>query len=363
MQTNAVSYNTTRATSEKQVRNTPAKKKDKFLVASVIALMFLALALAVLANSVSRMREQELKLMEMELRMAEVSVTPPQEQLSASDGGNAASEVQAELIAEEPQTETETYVCTSSTEVKAYQYPDITSAVVGKIQRGSKVEVKSEGDQYYCCILSNGKEGYVAKRYLYKDGDFVHVPGAVDLREYLPGAQFEMLFASPNNITGHAMYPAIPILEESTAKMLLKAAEIFRADGYVIKIYDAYRPKSAQYELYDIVKDSRFIANPYVSNSWHQLGRAVDMSLVNARTGEELEMPTPMHTFDLSAARGRSGTWTDAARINVDYMTSVMQQVGFGTINSEWWHFENTKSEGGYLPTDLQLDSIEYRAG
>jgi len=208
-------------------------------------------------------------------------------------------------------------------------------------------------------MLDDGTVGYMEKRFLTKDGAFVHVPGAVDLREYLPQLEYELLFASPNNITGHPLYPAVPLLEENTAEMLKQAEEIFERDGYMIKIYDAYRPKRAQYELYDIVQDNRYIANPYTTNSWHQLGRAVDMSLVNMRTGEELEMPTPMHTFDSDASRFNSSRWTEAAKANVEYMTSVMTSVGFGTISTEWWHFENTKS-GGYLDVDMDLSSPLY---
>jgi len=43
-------------------------------------------------------------------------------------------------------------------------------------------------------------------------------------------------------------------------------------------------------------------------------------------------------------------------------MTSVMESVGFSTIDTEWWHFEYLGS-GGYLPVDLDLNSVEYTTG
>ena len=74
-----------------------------------------------------------------------------------------------------------------------------------------------------------------------------------------------------------------------------------------------------QIKLYDIVHDNKLIANPYTGGSWHQRGRAIDMSLIDNATGLELEMPTPMHTFDdtiprrvTAAIRGqrrRAKTW------------------------------------------------------
>ena len=128
------------------------------------------------------------------------------------------------------------------------------------------------------------------------------------LRVFLPEAEFDLLFASCNNITGKAMYPAIPILEQGTAEMLFKAYQRFLEDGYAIKIYDAYRPLSAQIKLFDIVQDLRFIADPSKGYSWHQRGRAVDMSLIDLSTGKELVMPTPMHTFSMEAARTKAAS-------------------------------------------------------
>ena len=189
---------------------------------------------------------------------------------------------------------------------------------------------------------------------------YVHIPHAVDLREYLPDAQFDIINATENNVTGRILYPAIPLMEEESAALLKEAYEIFKADGYTMVIYDAYRPKSAQKALYDIVKDHRFIADPYTSRSWHNLGRAVDISLAHSETGELLEMPSPMHTFNESAMRRFHDSWSPEVRQNVDYMTDVMTSCGFGTITSEWWHFEYTGS-GYFLEDDMDLEFLANR--
>lgn len=189
---------------------------------------------------------------------------------------------------------------------------------------------------------------------------YVHIPHAVDLREYLPDARFDIINATENNVTGRILYPAIPLMEEESAALLKEAYEIFKADGYAMVIYDAYRPKSAQKALYDIVKDHRFIADPYNSRSWHNLGRAVDISLAHSETGELLEMPSPMHTFNESAMRRFHDSWSPEVRQNVDYMTDVMTSCGFGTITSEWWHFEYTGS-GYFLEDDMDLEFLANR--
>lgn len=339
------------------MKDKASKKRDYLLLVIVVLTLFIALFSAVLLFNVKDMQKQQREELQQEIARLE-----QEENHVVTIGGEEkeTEEAISEEVPEASQIETETYTCIARREARCYQYPDTASAVLAKIKNGDKIEVGGEEEnRFYLCVLDDGTVAYVERKYLNKDGAYAHVPGAVDLREFLPNAEFELLFASPDNITGHAMYPAIPLLEENTAYMLLEAAQIFERDGYAIKIYDAYRPKSAQFELYDIVQDNRFIANPYNCNSWHQLGRAVDMSLINMRTGEELEMPTPMHTFDVSASRFNSRTWTEAAKANVDYMTSVMTSVGFGTLSTEWWHFENTGT-GGYLDPNMDLTDPAY---
>lgn len=252
------------------------------------------------------------------------------------------------------------YVCTAGSGLNCRLSPSQDSPALCAVGYGEQVEVLGRDGDFFLCRLSDGGLAYCSVGYMSSEKNYVELPGAVDLRVYLPSLQFEMLFASPYNITGEAMYAPIPLLESSTARLLARALDIFQSSGYTIKIYDAYRPKSAQYKLYDIVQNNWYIANPYTGNSWHQLGRAVDISLVDLSTGEELEMPTPMHTFAEDACRFSSATWSEEARQNVDYMTEVMTSVGFGTISTEWWHFEYTET-GDFMDPDLDYSSLTYR--
>jgi len=269
----------------------------------------------------------------------------------------------ASLMASESFVPMEEAVYTSTaSNLNCREKPDIVCAVLCLIPKGTQVTVLGADGEFYLCRLEDGSYVYCSKLYLTDGMLYASIDGAVDLRQYLKNAEFEILFASENNIAGYPLYPAVPVLEITTATLLKRAFEIFYEDGYIIKIYDAYRPKSAQYVLYNILPDNRYLANPYVGNSWHQLGRAVDMSLIDIATGEELEMPTEMHGFRSEASRRKSSQWTEAARNNVDYMTSVMESVGFSTIDTEWWHFEYLGS-GGYLPVDLDLNSVEYTTG
>jgi len=250
-------------------------------------------------------------------------------------------------------TQTQSLYTVTCTNLNCRAVPANNCKIYTQIYYGDQVTVLGQDGDFYLCKLRSGGLAYCSAYYLTSEPLYAVMDGAVDLRAYLPNAEFEILFASSNNVTGSAMYPAIPLLESHTAELLKKAYDIFAADGYTLKIYDAYRPKSAQIKLWDIVQDTRFIADPYHGLSWHQQGRAVDISLVDTATGIELEMPTPMHTFDMAAARSSSTKWSEEVRNNVDYMTRVMQSVGFGTITTEWWHFEYT---GGGATLNSEID-------
>ncbi len=183
----------------------------------------------------------------------------------------------------------------------------------------------------------------------------------VDLTRYTDDVVIAMQLATNDTSIGEPFYRRnLCMLQYDTVQKLLKAIEIFKKDGYTVKIYDAYRPTSVQQRWFDIVQVHKWVADPSVGmGGRHDRGCAIDMSLIDAQ-GNELEFPTPMHTF--SDAASRWSTMSAAARKNVDYMTQVMVSCGFDYINSEWWHFQDTEIES-YLPTDHPIDSIPLVAG
>ena len=355
-------------TEEPKTRLKNARTALWFVAAFAVITVALSFLLLGLMSDIQELRHERLAYQiwaeQTWLQQNEDAQQSPQQENAADEGAETLPGVSFDALGTQDFVEIEsnldgavTYVCVAQDMARCYRDADTSSEVIGKFDNGDKVDVLRAEGPFYLCFW-DGQYGYVESRYLNRGGTLADIPDAVDLREYLPEAQFELLFASENNITGEPLYAPVPILEKHTAEMLLEANNIFRADGYTIKIYDAYRPHSAQFALYDVVQDSRFIANPYTGYSWHQLGRAVDISLVNIRTGEELEMPTPMHTFDISAARTMSGSWNYFASANVDYMTSVMESVGFGIISTEWWHFENTSGAGAYLDPNIDLSAL-----
>lgn len=172
------------------------------------------------------------------------------------------------------------------------------------------------------------------------------IEGLVRLADLNAGFIFDLKYATADNFVGKAVYPvAVAVLKKETAERLLQANTIFQADGYSIKIWDAYRPLSVQRLLWQAYPDSRYVINPDAiptTAGWkarHNNGMAVDMTLVDAN-GNELLMPSGFDDFSEKGAPDYPGM-SEEARRNVQYLISVMESAGFRTPPNEWWHFSD----------------------
>ena len=178
----------------------------------------------------------------------------------------------------------------------------------------------------------------------------------VDLSEY--DIKISMKLSTSDTSIGEPFYSSnLCLLQYDVIAKFKKAVDQFKKDGYTVVIYDAYRPTSVQQRWFNVVRVHKWVADPSIGmGGVHDRGTAIDMSLIDTKTGVELEMPTPMHTFTDASARS-SSKMTDTERKNMNYMLKVMQAAGFTYINSEWWHFQDVNTQY-YLPTDHPIDEI-----
>ena len=108
--------------------------------------------------------------------------------------------------------------------------PSTASDILYQVSFGTQMQAVARDGEFYLCQLPDGSSVYCHEDYLTSEATYVELEHAVDLRVYLPTLDFDLLFASSNNITGEALYPAIPLLETHTAELLAQAQEIFRED-------------------------------------------------------------------------------------------------------------------------------------
>lgn len=167
--------------------------------------------------------------------------------------------------------------------------------------------------------------------------DGARVP-LVDVLELEPSIRVDIRYATPENFTGKVLYPVNRcLLRRPVAERLAGVQRALRGRGLALKVWDCYRPLSIQRELWALVPDPRYVADP-VKGSRHNRGAAVDLTLVDG-SGAELEMPTGYDDFSERAHRGHAGASPRAAA-NSALLESALARAGFAGLATEWWHFD-----------------------
>ena len=161
----------------------------------------------------------------------------------------------------------------------------------------------------------------------------------IDLAEFIPGLVLDIRYATTNNFTGERIYDlAKAYARKPVAESLKKIQEELKALGLGIKIFDAYRPYRATVKFYEVYRDTTYVASPY-RGSRHNRGCALDLTLIDGASGEELKMPTGYDSFTRQAWP-TSPVPDPEARKNRALLIQVMERHGFKVTASEWWHFD-----------------------
>lgn len=169
-----------------------------------------------------------------------------------------------------------------------------------------------------------------------KNTDFVRIC------DYIPGILTELKYSTADNFTDQVIYEfEDAYLRYGTVMKLKSVSDELAQHGLKLKIWDGFRPVSAQFKLWDICPDPTYVANPNQGYSNHSRGFAVDLTLVD-EFGNELQMPTEFDDFSAKADRDYSDCDSIAAE-NAQLLESVMEKYGFQGYWGEWWHFNDTE--------------------
>lgn len=186
--------------------------------------------------------------------------------------------------------------------------------------------------------------------------------GFVYVKNIIPDLIEDLRYFTTNNFMGEKAdgYEAnYTILTKEAATALSKAADELREKGYVVKIYDAYRPQKAvdhfvrwsktsdqrnKKDYYpDLAKTSLFPT--YIARkSGHSKGSTIDMTICYKDTKEEVDMGShfdyfgqPSHPSFIGKYPG--GEVTQQHKQNRMMLREVMVRHGFKPYDNEWWHF------------------------
>ena len=161
----------------------------------------------------------------------------------------------------------------------------------------------------------------------------------IDLEKFIPSLMLDIRYATSNNFTGEKIYTlAKAYARKPVAESLRKIQADLKPQGLGIKIFDAYRPYKATVKFYEVYGDTTYVASPY-KGSRHNRGCALDLTLINLKTGKELKMPTGYDSFSKDAWP-TTPVKDPEARKNRTLLITTMEKHGFRVNSSEWWHFD-----------------------
>jgi D-alanyl-D-alanine dipeptidase len=181
----------------------------------------------------------------------------------------------------------------------------------------------------------------------------------VDLQQFIPGIKLDIRYASTHNFTKQVVYTSAKAYLRLPAAVALKSVEKELAKQNLgLKVFDAYRPYAATLLFYQLFKDTNFVAAPW-KGSVHNRGCAVDVTLIDLKTGKELMMPTTFDDFSEKASSTYSRLPREAIK-NRKILIDVMSEYGFTVHPSEWWHF-NYKDYTTFGLLDISFEELSGR--
>lgn len=165
----------------------------------------------------------------------------------------------------------------------------------------------------------------------------------VDVQQVDSTIAVDARYATANNFTGAPLrgYEANrALLRREAADALARAQQRLRDGGLGLKVWDGYRPARASRHM---VEWAEATGRTDLLNGWiarrsrHNLGLAVDATLIDLTTGVELDMGTDFDTFTREAHTANAA---GQVRENRERLRQVLEREGFSNYFREWWHFD-----------------------
>ncbi len=182
--------------------------------------------------------------------------------------------------------------------------------------------------------------------------------GFVVLSDLVPSVIQEIRYHSSYNFIGDRIdgyEEPVALITREAARALKTVSNELMVQGYRIKVFDAYRPVSAvkhfmmwgiedtdirmkQYFYPGLEKQELFAKGYIAKQSSHSRGSTVDLTLLDMKTGKEVDMGSPFDMFGEISHPDYKGI-TEEQYSNRMLLQGVMVRNGFETLDCEWWHF------------------------
>ena len=181
----------------------------------------------------------------------------------------------------------------------------------------------------------------------------------VVLGDYIPDLIQEIRYYTTYNFIGHRVEGyemPVALMTREAAEALKKVSDDLKAQGYRLKVFDAYRPArgvahfvrwsqdptdtvTKQYFYPEHEKPSLFDKGYVARRSGHSRGSTIDLTLFDMKTEKEVDMGG---TYDYLGGRSHpdfKGDLTPEQYENRMILRRAMLKHGFKPLSTEWWHF------------------------
>lgn len=176
--------------------------------------------------------------------------------------------------------------------------------------------------------------------------------------DYVPAVIQEIRYHSTYNFVGDRVdgyEQPCAILTKEAARALKEISNKLNVMGYRIKVFDAYRPATAvrHFTLWgvddldlrmkpffypDLEKQELFRKGYIASKSSHSRGSTIDLTLLDMKTGKEVDMGSPFDYFSEVSHPDYKGVAKEQYE-NRMFLQDIMVRGGFEPYGCEWWHF------------------------
>ncbi|MHA8064024.1 M15 family metallopeptidase [Aquirufa aurantiipilula] len=177
--------------------------------------------------------------------------------------------------------------------------------------------------------------------------------GLIEVQSEIKQVLVQLKYATTDNFMHQNVYGCLTkaFLQKETVNKLAQAQSLLEIEkpGFHLLIYDAARPLSKQWDLWNALSQyppkirRNYVASPQ-EHSIHNYGSAVDLTIADEQ-GNALDMGTPFDYFGKEAYPKaekellKKGILSKEVYQNRLLLRKVMQKAGFLPIEYEWWHF------------------------
>lgn len=195
----------------------------------------------------------------------------------------------------------------------------------------------------------------------------------VNVQKINPTICIELVYATADNFTHEVIYECSKCYLLSTVAVELDAIQkelslmvsVAHPKGLGLKVWDGYRPLSAQKKMWDACakqfpnenEREQYVVNPAKGGGRHTRGATVDLTIIDVATGKELDMGTPFDEFSKRAWKDFDQL-SDVVKKNRALLDSIMVTHGFTGVKSEWWHYD-FKNWQQFAPLDIALAQLD----